>query len=82
MSLGSDAFARSPMTSHTGVTPFAPTVLPPLTAAIRYHDKHGDVLFRFVDDPEVPIDNSPTGCARLTNRRCRRRRMVSESVSH
>ncbi|MBX3216006.1 MAG: transposase [Labilithrix sp.] len=32
----------------------------PLTAAIRYYDNHGDALFRFVDDPEVPIDNSPT----------------------
>ncbi|MFO0742201.1 MAG: IS66 family transposase [Labilithrix sp.] len=40
----------------------APTLLPsePLTAAIRYYDKHGDALFRFVDDAEVPIDNSPT----------------------
>lgn len=40
----------------------APTLLPsePLAAAIRYYDNHGDALFRFVDDPEVPIDNSPT----------------------
>ena len=40
----------------------APTLLPsePLTAAIRYYDNHHDALFRFVDDPEVPIDNSPT----------------------
>jgi len=40
----------------------APTLLPsePLTAAIRYYDKHHDALFRFVDNPDVPIDNSPT----------------------
>ena len=40
----------------------APALLPsePLTAAIRYYDNHGDALFRFVDDAEVPIDNSPT----------------------
>ena len=40
----------------------APTLLPtePLTAAIRYYDNHHAALFRFVDDPLVPIDNSPT----------------------
>lgn len=40
----------------------APALLPtePLTAAIRYYDNHHDALFRFVDDPQVPIDNSPT----------------------
>ena len=40
----------------------APTLLPsePLTAAIRYYESHGAALFRFVSDPEVPIDNSPT----------------------
>ncbi len=39
-----------------------PTLLPsePLKAAIRYYKNHGDALFRFVDDPVVPIDNSPT----------------------
>ena len=39
-----------------------PTLLPsePLAAAIRYYKNHGDALFRFVDDPSVPIDNSPT----------------------
>ena len=39
-----------------------PSLLPsePLAAAIRYYDNHGDALFRFVDDPQVPIDNSPT----------------------
>ena len=39
-----------------------PTLLPsePLAAAIRYYTNHRDALFRFVDDPEVPIDNSPT----------------------
>lgn len=39
-----------------------PTLLPsePLTAAIRYYDQHGAALLRFIDDPEVPIDNSPT----------------------
>ncbi len=40
----------------------APTLLPsePLTAAIRYYNTPHDALFRFVDDPAVPIDNSPT----------------------
>ncbi len=39
-----------------------PTLLPsePLAAALRYYDNHADALFRFVDDPQVPIDNSPT----------------------
>jgi transposase len=39
-----------------------PTLLPsePLATAIRYYKNHRDALFRFVDDPEVPIDNSPT----------------------
>ena len=39
-----------------------PTVLPSdsLAAAIRYYDNHHDALFRFIDDPDVPIDNSPT----------------------
>ena len=39
-----------------------PALLPsePLKAAIRYYENHGDALFRFVDDPIVPIDNSPT----------------------
>jgi transposase len=39
-----------------------PTLLPsdPLMTAVRYYQNHGDALFRFVDDPDVPIDNSPT----------------------
>ncbi|MCA9574633.1 MAG: transposase [Myxococcales bacterium] len=39
-----------------------PTLLPaePLMAAVRYYKNHRDALFRFIDDPEVPIDNSPT----------------------
>jgi transposase len=39
-----------------------PTLLPsePLTAAIAYYKNHRDALFRFIDDPLVPIDNSPT----------------------
>ena len=39
-----------------------PTLLPsePLAAAINYYLNHKDALFRFVDDPLVPIDNSPT----------------------
>lgn len=39
-----------------------PTLLPsePLAAAIAYYKNHGAALFRFVDDPLVPIDNSPT----------------------
>ncbi len=40
----------------------APSLLPsePLAAAVRYYLNHGDALFRFIDDPVVPIDNSPT----------------------
>jgi transposase len=39
-----------------------PTLLPsePLAAAINYYLNHKHALFRFVDDPIVPIDNSPT----------------------
>jgi hypothetical protein len=39
-----------------------PTLLPsePLAAAVGYYKNHRDALFRFVDDPLVPIDNSPT----------------------
>ena len=39
-----------------------PTLLPsePLAAAIAYYQNHGAALFRFIDDPLVPIDNSPT----------------------
>ena len=39
-----------------------PTLLPaePLMAAVRYYKNHREALFRFIDDPEVPIDNSPT----------------------
>jgi hypothetical protein len=39
-----------------------PTLLPsePLAAAIAYYKNHGTALFRFIDDPLVPIDNSPT----------------------
>ena len=28
--------------------------------AVRYYRNHGNALFRFIDDPAVPIDNSPT----------------------
>lgn len=39
-----------------------PTLLPsePLAAATNYYLNHKTALFRFVDDPLVPIDNSPT----------------------
>ena len=39
-----------------------PTLLPsePLAAAIGYYKNHSAALFRFIDDPLVPIDNSPT----------------------
>jgi hypothetical protein len=39
-----------------------PTLLPsdPLTTAVGYYRKHWDALTRFIADPEVPIDNSPT----------------------
>jgi hypothetical protein len=39
-----------------------PTLLPsePLMEAVRYYKNHRDALFRFIDDPDVPIDNSAT----------------------
>jgi len=39
-----------------------PALLPtePLTDAVRYYRKHGAALYRFIDDADVPIDNSPT----------------------
>jgi transposase len=39
-----------------------PTLLPsdPLTTAVGYYRNHWDALTRFIDDPQVPIDNSPT----------------------
>lgn len=40
----------------------APTLLPsePLMAAVRYYQRHKTALFRFIDDANVPIDNSAT----------------------
>ena len=37
-----------------------PTLVPtdPLTGVIQYYERHGEALFRFVDQPELPIDNS------------------------
>jgi hypothetical protein len=39
-----------------------PTLLPfePLMTGVRYYKNHKNALFRFIDDPDVPIDNSPT----------------------
>jgi hypothetical protein len=39
-----------------------PTLLPsePLAVAVRYYRNHREALYRFIDDPGVPIDNSPT----------------------
>ena len=39
-----------------------PTLLPsePLMVAVRYYQRHHEALFRFIDDANVPIDNSPT----------------------
>lgn len=40
----------------------SPALLPtePLNEAVRYYKNHGAALYRFIDDPDVPIDNSPT----------------------
>jgi hypothetical protein len=40
----------------------APTLLPsePLMVAVRYYQRHHEALFRFIDDANVPIDNSAT----------------------
>jgi hypothetical protein len=39
-----------------------PTLLPsePLAAAVGYYQRHAGALFRLLEDPDVPIDNSPT----------------------
>jgi transposase len=39
-----------------------PTLLPsdPLAQAIRYYKNHRAALLRFLTDPDLPIDNSPT----------------------
>jgi transposase len=39
-----------------------PTLLPsePLMAAVLYYERHRDALFRFIDDPKLPLDNSAT----------------------
>ncbi|MFO0554491.1 MAG: transposase [Polyangiaceae bacterium] len=44
------------------LTAVKPTLLPsePLMAAIQYYERHHEALFRFVDDPELPLDNSAT----------------------
>ena len=46
----------------TWLAAVAPTLLPsdPLTAAVGYYRNHWDALTRFLHDPQVPIDNSPT----------------------
>lgn len=40
----------------------APALLPsePLMVAVRYYQRHKKALFRFIDDANVPIDNSAT----------------------
>ena len=42
-----------------------PALLPtePLAEPVRYYRRHRDALYRFIDDPDVPIDNLPTGRA-------------------
>ena len=44
------------------LTAVKPTLLPsePLMVAVQYYLRHRDALFRFIDDPQVPIDNSAT----------------------
>jgi len=39
-----------------------PALLPsdPLMTAVRYYRSHREALYRFIDDSNVPIDNSPT----------------------
>ncbi len=39
-----------------------PALVPsdPLITAVRYYKNHRAALLRFIDDPDVPIDNSPT----------------------
>lgn len=46
---------------RTWMTAVEPTLVPsdPLAAAIRYYRNHWDALFRFIEEPHIPIDNSP-----------------------
>jgi hypothetical protein len=32
----------------------------PLAAALRYYKNHKPALLRFLQDPDIPIDNAPT----------------------
>jgi hypothetical protein len=47
---------------QTWLAAVEPTLLPsdPLATAVRYYRKHWAALMRFLEDPLVPIDNSPT----------------------
>jgi hypothetical protein len=58
---GNSTSNQSP-TFATWLAAVEPTLLPsdPLTTAVGYYRKHWDALTRFIDDPQVPIDNSPT----------------------
>jgi len=49
-------------TFATWLAAVEPTLLPsdPLTTAVGYYRKHWSALMRFIADPQVPIDNSPT----------------------
>jgi hypothetical protein len=61
--IGSDSFVPSPAQNfERWLDAVGPTLLPsePLAAAIGYYQRHKVALFRFIDDPRVPIDNSPT----------------------
>lgn len=46
----------------TWLAAIEPTLLPsdPLLVAVRYYRTHRAALYRFIDDSDVPIDNSPT----------------------
>ena len=46
----------------TWLAAVAPSLLPsdPLRTAVAYYKNHWAALIRFLDDPAVPIDNSPT----------------------
>jgi len=47
---------------ETWMAAVSPSLLPsePLAQTIRYYQRHRDALFRFVEDPDIPIDNSAT----------------------
>ena len=50
----------------------SPALLPtePLNEAVRYYKNHGAALYRFIDDPNVPIDTRRRSASSRTSPSC------------